>query len=176
MPATPDAMNKKMTLDKLSDSPTEGVDFDDQLVSDLRTIFEEKIVFNKLFGLKLTSVTATHVRASLAMRPELVGNFSEGRLHGGVISAALDTTGGIAVTAALCARYPDENFEQHTLRFARLGTIDLRIDYLRPGISERFELRAEVIRLGSRIANTRMEFFGIDGKLMATGNGVYIVS
>ena len=169
-------MNKKLMPGDSLASPAGGADFADGLTGDLRAIFEEKIVFNKLLGLKLTSLNATHVRASMAMRPDLVGNFSEGRLHGGVISAALDTTGGIAVTAALCARYPHEGFEQHALRFARLGTIDLRIDYLRPGISERFELRAEVIRLGSRIANTRMEFFGSDGKLMATGNGVYIVS
>ena len=153
-----------------------GAEFEKELSSRLRDFFEEKIAFNKLLGLKLTSVTATHVLASLAMRPDLVGNFSEGRLHGGAISAALDTTGGIAVTAALCARYPHESFAQHARRFSKLGTIDLRIDYLRPGISERFELRAEVIRLGSRIANTRMEFFGSDGKLLATGNGVYIVS
>lgn len=169
-------MNKKLTLDETSAFTAVGAELKSELISGLRDIFEEKIAFNKLLGLKLASVTATHVRASLAMRPELIGNFREGRLHGGVISAALDTTGGIAVTAALCARYENESFEQHALRFARLGTIDLRIDYLRPGISERFELRAEVIRLGSRIANTRMEILGSDGKLMATGNGVYIVS
>lgn len=151
-------------------------EFETGIIDGLKTLFEEKVVFNKLLGLKLTHATATNVCATLVMRPDLVGNFSEGRLHGGVISAALDTTGGIAVTAALCARYPHENFEQHTARFARLGTIDLRIDYLRPGISTHFEMRAEVIRLGSRIANTRMTFLGSDGKLLATGNGVYIVS
>jgi uncharacterized protein (TIGR00369 family) len=169
-------MSEKLTPGWAGTNLPEPADFDETLISDLRDIFEVKILFNQLLGLKLTSLTATHAIASLAMRPELVGNFSEGRLHGGVISAALDTTGGIAVTAALCARYPNESLAQHTLRFARLGTIDLRIDYLRPGISDRFELRAEVIRLGSRVANTRMEFFGSDGKLMATGNGVYIVS
>ena len=151
-------------------------EFEVELKNKLTTLFEEQIVFNKLLGLKLNGVTATQASASLAMRPELIGNFSEGRLHGGVISAALDTTGGIAATAALCARHSGESFEQHALRFARLGTIDLRIDYLRPGISTHFEIRAEVIRLGSRIANTRMEFLGSDGKLLATGNGVYIVS
>lgn len=152
------------------------VEFEAALKSKLKNLFEEQIVFNKLLGLKLNVVTATHVSASLAMRPDLIGNFSEGRLHGGVISAALDTTGGIAVTAALCARYAGESYEQHAVRFAKLGTIDLRIDYLRPGISTHFDIRAEVIRLGARIANTRMEFFGSDGKLLATGNGVYIVS
>jgi uncharacterized protein (TIGR00369 family) len=152
------------------------LEFETGLTTRLKNLFEEKIVFNKLLGLKLNVVTATHVSASLAMRADLIGNFSEGRLHGGVISAALDTTGGIAVTAALCARYAGESFEQHAARFGKLGTIDLRIDYLRPGISTDFEIRAEVIRLGSRIANTRMEFLGSDGKLLATGNGVYIVA
>ena len=152
------------------------VEFKAELIGQLKNLFEEQIVFNKLLGLKLKGVTATHAHVSLAMRPDLIGNFSEGRLHGGVISAALDTVGGIAVTAALCARYSGEGFEQHEARFSKLGTIDLRIDYLRPGISQQFEMRAEVIRLGSRIANTRMEFFGDDGKLLATGNGVYIVS
>ena len=146
------------------------------LKNKLKSLFEEQIVFNKLMGLKLQALSATESHVSLAMRPELIGNFSEERVHGGVISAALDTTGGIAVTAALCARYPHEGFAQHAARFARLGTIDLRIDYLRPGISQHFEMRAEVIRLGSRIANTRMEFFDHGGKLLATGNGVYIVS
>lgn len=152
------------------------VEFKAELIEKLKNLFEEQIVFNKLMGLKLQALSAAQAHVSLAMRTELVGNFSEGRLHGGVISAALDTTGGIAVTAALCARYADESFEQHAVRFSKLGTIDLRIDYLRPGISKQFEMRAEVIRLGSRIANTRMEFFGDDGKLLATGNGVYIVA
>ena len=39
-----------------------------------------------------------------------------------------------------------------------------------------FELRAEVLRLGSRVATTRMEFLGADGKLLSTGAGAYIVS
>jgi acyl-coenzyme A thioesterase PaaI-like protein len=70
----------------------------------------------------------------------------------------------------------DEPVAQRVHRFAKLGTIDLRIDYLRPGISEAFELRAQTIRLGSRVATTRMEFLGADGKLLSCGTGAYIVS
>jgi acyl-coenzyme A thioesterase PaaI-like protein len=61
-------------------------------------------------------------------------------------------------------------------RFSRVGTIDLRIDYLRPGIGEYFELRAEVMRIGSRVATTRMEFLGADGTLLSAGTAAYIVS
>jgi len=52
----------------------------------------------------------------------------------------------------------------------------LRIDYLRPGIGTHFLLSGEVMRLGSRVASTRMAFHGADGKLLATGSAAYIVS
>ena len=78
--------------------------------------------------------------------------------------------------AAIGARHMDEAPMQRLHRFGKLGTIDLRIDYLRPGIGEYFELRAQVMRLGSRVASTRMEFLGADGKLLSTGVGAYIVS
>jgi acyl-coenzyme A thioesterase PaaI-like protein len=84
--------------------------------------------------------------------------------------------GGLAVMAAIGARHMADTPEQRLSRFSKLGTIDLRIDYLRPGISEHFELRSEVLRLGSRVATTRMEFLGADGKLMSTGAAAYIVS
>ncbi|MGL4436088.1 MAG: thioesterase family protein, partial [Giesbergeria sp.] len=96
--------------------------------------------------------------------------------HGGVISAGLDAMGGLAVMAAIGARHMDEEPLQRLHRFAKLGTIDLRVDYLRPGIGTHFELRAEVLRLGSRVATTRMEFLGADGKLLSSGAAAYIVS
>ena len=34
----------------------------------------------------------------------------------------------------------------------------------------------EVIRIGSRVASTRMEFRGADGTLLSTGTAAYIVS
>ena len=70
----------------------------------------------------------------------------------------------------------DEPPEQRLQRFLKLGTIDLRVDYLRPGLGEAFELRAEVLRLGSRVASTRMEFLGADGKLLSSAAAAYIVS
>jgi acyl-coenzyme A thioesterase PaaI-like protein len=70
----------------------------------------------------------------------------------------------------------DEAPLQRLHRFSKLGTIDLRIDYLRPGIGDHFDMKAEVLRLGSRVATTRMEFLGADGKLLSTGVGTYIVS
>ncbi|MFP5466529.1 MAG: thioesterase family protein [Gammaproteobacteria bacterium] len=151
-------------------------EFEAPFIEGLKLIFEEKIAFNQVLGLNITSLKPERVQARIDMRPELVGHYAYNRIHGGVISAGLDAMGGLAVMAAIGARHMDEAPEQRLHRFAKLGTIDLRIDYLRPGIGSHFELSAEVLRLGSRVASTRMEFRGPDGKLLSTGSGAYIVS
>jgi len=150
--------------------------FDPKFVAALKAMFEEKVAFNHVIGLRIDALEADGVRGHIDMRPELIGHYAHQRLHGGVISAGLDAMGGLAVMAAIGARHMDEPPAQRLLRFGKLGTIDLRVDYLRPGIGQRFELRAQVMRLGSRVASTRMEFLGEDGKLLSTGSGAYIVS
>ena len=161
---------------KLSAVPLQDIVFEEEFVSGLKNIFEEMISFNRVLGLKIHDLGPARVRARIQMKPELVGHFSYNRIHGGVISAGLDAMGGLAVMAAIGARHMDEAPLQRLRRFANLGTIDLRVDYLRPGIGEYFDLQAEVLRLGSRVASTRMEFFGSEGTLLSTGSGAYIVS
>ena len=150
--------------------------FEPEFIEGLRDIFEEKIVFNQMLGLKIVSVRPEIVEARIDMKPELIGHYAHQRLHGGVISAALDAMGALAVMAAIGARHMDETPEQRLHRFGKLGTIDLRVDYLRPGIGKHFTLRAQVLRLGSRVASTRMEFFGSDAGLMSAAAAAYIVS
>lgn len=161
---------------KKNPATTAAIEFEPEFVAGLTRIFEEMIVFNQVLGLKISSLKPGIVTGRIEMRRELVGHFAYNRLHGGVISAGLDAMGGVAVMSAIGARHMDETPEQRLHRFIKLGTIDLRVDYLRPAVSEYFELRAEVLRLGSRVGTTRMEFFGADGKLLSTGAGAYMVS
>ena len=156
--------------------PVQQIAFEDAFVAGLKEIFEQRILFNQVLGLKITRLQPEQVEGHIAMKRELVGHYSFNRLHGGVISAGLDAMGGLAVMAAIGARHMDEAPPQRLQRFGKLGTIDLRIDYLRPGIGEAFTLHAEVLRLGSRVASTRMEFKGVDGKLLATGAAAYIIA
>jgi uncharacterized protein (TIGR00369 family) len=151
-------------------------DFEPDFVAGLKHIFEEKILFNRVLGLKIDVLKPEGVQGSIEMKPDLIGSFVHNRIHGGAISACLDAMGGLAVMAAIGARHLDEPPEQRLHRFVKLGTIDLRVDFLRPGVGERFSMRAEVLRLGSRVASTRMEFFDEAGKLLSTGAGAYIVS
>ena len=150
--------------------------FEPEYLEGFRQIYEEKIVFNQTLGLKLVSIRPEGVEARIDMRHALVGHFAYNRIHGGVISAALDAIGSAAVMAALAAKHMDEAPAKRLERFAKLGTIDLRIDYLRPGIGEHFTIHAEALRVGSRVGTSRMEFRGPDGTLMSAGAAAYIVS
>jgi uncharacterized protein (TIGR00369 family) len=142
----------------------------------LVTMFEQHIKFNALLGLKIDSVRAGAVRGSFEMRPDLVGHFTHGRLHGGVISAVLDATAGLALMAAIAERHPTESATQVMHRFSRMGTIDLRIDFLRQGIGKRFHSGALVTRLGGRIASTQMTLHNDEGTLIATGAAAFVVA
>jgi len=150
--------------------------FEPEFIEALRKMFDELIVFNRTLGLRLGSISASRAEASLAMRPELIGHYGRQRLHGGVISATLDALGGIAVMAAIGGRHLDEPIAARLAHFARLGTIDLRVDFVRQAIGSEFHARAETVRLGSRVASTRMEFLSSGGELLATGAAAYIVS
>lgn len=150
--------------------------FEPEFLAALAELFEQRIVFNKLLQLKLGRVADGCAECHLDMRPDLIGHFTYQRLHGGVISATLDAAAGMAVMAAIAARHMDEPPMKRLMRFVKLGTIDLRIDYLRAGVGQRFDATAHVLRLGSRVASTRMEFTGAGGQLIATGTAAYIVS
>jgi uncharacterized protein (TIGR00369 family) len=150
--------------------------FEPEFVKGLKHLFEERIVFNQVLGLRVDVLAAAGVTGHIEMRPELVGHFTHQRLHGGVISATLDAVGGLAVMAAIGARHMDEAVDARLARFVKLGTIDLRTDYLRPATGPHFTATAQTLRLGSRVASTRMEFYDAQGELLATGAAAYIVS
>jgi uncharacterized protein (TIGR00369 family) len=142
----------------------------------LTHMFERSICFNELLGLKVESLVPGHVRLRLTMRKELVGHFSYGRLHGGAISATLDALGGLALMVELSERHPAETADQVMQRFGRFGTIDLRIDYLRPGLGTHFVGSAEVTRLGGRVGSVQTRMHNQEGTLVATGSAAYVVA
>lgn len=142
----------------------------------LREMFEHRIRFNEVLGLRVESFDPANPRLVFAMRPELVGHYLHGRLHGGVISAALDTVAGFAVTVAIAEKHAHETAEQVGLRFGRVGTIDLRVDYQRQGLGHSFHASGKVLRLGGRIASVHMVLENEAGVVIATGAAAYVIS
>ncbi|MDA0982513.1 MAG: thioesterase family protein [Proteobacteria bacterium] len=136
----------------------------------MRKVMEEMIPFNKYLGLKVKSFDRDAAKLRFDMRPELIGNPSTKILHGGVISAALDVTGGFVIMLGLA-----QEADSVPTSFPKMGTIDLRVDYLRPGRGKYFIATARIVRKGSRIAVTHMELHNDAGELIATGGAAYAI-
>ena len=137
----------------------------------IRKVMEEHVAFNKYLGIKVESFADEAPKLRFDMRPELIGNPARQILHGGVISATLDVAGGFAIILSLASEMTGI-----PTSFPKIGTIDLRVDYLRPGRGKYFVATARIVRKGSRIAVTHMELHNDTGELIATGGAAYAVS
>jgi len=136
---------------------------------------DEVIPFNKLLGFRLESLNEDGICIKFEMKEALIGNVMEKNLHGGVISAALDTAGGFMAGIGIMKKPEDIKDEQILKRLLKMGTIDLRIDYLRPGKGKYFLARASIMRMGKKVAVVRMKLHNDKGTLIAVGTGTYIV-
>jgi len=131
----------------------------------LRHLAEELIPFNKFLGVRVLVLELGRVELEIPWRDELIGDPFKPAVHGGVISTLADTAGGMALWTAL------DNPTQ------RVSTIDLRIDYLRPGRLEALVAEAVVVRAGRNVGVTDIRVFhpSARGEVIATGKGVYSI-
>ena len=139
----------------------------------LRHVFEQLVPFNRVLGIKVESIDPAAPKLRFDMRPELIGNPRRQMLHGGVISAVLDVTAGFAIHFAAAQQKAESPADG---QFPNIGTINLHVDYLRPGRGNYFIATGRVVRLGNRVAVAQMELVNDSGELIATGNAAYMVS
>jgi len=138
-------------------------------------LFIQKTPFNRLLGLKVEWVETESICLKFDMREDLIGNNFRGLIHGGVTASILDVAGGIAAFFSLRSKVQGQSIEKVAQRFSKFGTIDLRIDYLRPGLGKSFTATGSILRTGSKVAVAHMELHNEKGKLLATGMGSYMV-
>ena len=131
----------------------------------LRQVAEEMIPFNKFLGVRVVALEPGRVELQIPWRDELIGDWIKPALHGGVISALADTAGGCAIWGAL--EHPG----------ATISTIDLRIDYLRPGRSEALFAEAVTLRVGRTVGVVDVRLFhgSARAEVIATARGVYAI-
>ena len=115
-------------------------------------------------GMRLHRSAQGHAHLSVPYSEDLVGDPQTGVLHGGVITALLDSACGAAVLSA--GRDPTVT-----------ATLDLRIDYMRPAtVGETVHARAECYRMTRSIAFTRAVAYHTDpDDPIASAAGSFIV-
>lgn len=118
--------------------------------------------FMKHMNLEILSLSHEEARLSVRMpiRPEYErGAAGSRQFHGGAIAALIDVVGDFALGITVGGGVP---------------TMNLRIDYLRPGVGAYLDGVAVVRRAGRTSAVVDIEVLSEDGKLVALGRGTYV--
>ncbi|UXU74947.1 MULTISPECIES: PaaI family thioesterase [unclassified Paracoccus (in: a-proteobacteria)] len=126
--------------------------------------FIEAIPHASALGMSLDVLSPEGAEISLDWREDLVGDPRSGVIHGGVVSALMDTCCGASVMARA--------------RDARAtATIDLRIDYMRGATPrQRIKARAECYHLTRSVAFVRAWAMDDDETLpVATATGTFTI-
>lgn len=141
----------------------------------LGDIYEHRMPFDRLLGVRIVALTLDEVKVRIDMREELVGNYIRGILHGGVISSVLDLTGGLIASVELIKHLHSTEIQELATRLTRIGTIDLRVDYLRAGKGDSFIATGSILRKGNKVAVVRTEMINDKNSLIAAGTGTYLI-
>lgn len=131
----------------------------------LKQIFEENIPFNKLLGFKLIEVREGFAKILVPFKPELIGEIRERRMHGGVITSAMDTVAGAAC------------FTSIDIRKDKLATIDLTTDFLSPISEGDVIVTGTVKKSGNRVIFIYMEAYHPEEpeQILAQGRAAFSV-
>jgi uncharacterized protein (TIGR00369 family) len=137
----------------------------EEIFAVVKQFFEEQVPFNRLLGMRMTALEKGFARMEIPYREDLIGDPTRPALHGGALAALLDTAGG-AAAFSLTNTVED-----------RVSTIDMRIDFMRPGQLLGLIAEARVTRMGSRVTSVDGLCFhpGCAEEPIASMKGVYSV-
>ena len=151
----------------------------EKALQEIELVFSEQVPFDRVIGVKIEKLTGDYIEISFKKKDNLVGNFLTGALHGGVIASFLDVVGGVMTITHLTFRAQDKDgmIDKVPLsNLSKFGTIDMRIDYLRPGTGKKFIATGSILKSGAKVTVARMELNDDEGRKIAVGTGSYLLN
>lgn len=126
--------------------------------------FIEAIPHSRVLGMALTGLAEGEAEITMPYDLRLVGDPQTGVIHGGAVSALMDTCCGAAVMS-------------HPTAPVATATLDLRIDYMRPATpGQRLVARAECYNVTRSVAFVRATAYDEDEtRPVATATGAFTV-
>ncbi len=117
--------------------------------------------FHQWLGLKVEAVGDGTIELAATWREEWVVNAERGYTHGGILATLVDLTADWALVSKTGRGVP---------------TVDLRVDYHRAAMPGNLRCLGKVVKFGSQISVAEAQILDGDGKLLASGRGVYMTT
>jgi uncharacterized protein (TIGR00369 family) len=129
------------------------------------SVVETQIPMAKFIGVKVLEIDSGYVKLWFPYKEEFIGDPRTKRLHGGYTATAIDLAGGVAAMTFMTSKEDD------------VATIDMRIDYLRPGQAKDIIAEGCVISKMRRTIVTDMKTYHADDptKIIAAGRGAFSI-
>ncbi len=149
----------------------------DLILEKIKEYYLELLPFNKILGIDidLLDYKTGEAITTFDMKNDLVGNSTIGILHGGVTASVIDLTGGLSALISCAKFHEKESLEVIAKKLTSSATIDMRVDYLRPGKGKSFVCKSRIIRAGSRIVVSKIDLFNEKEIRIATGTATYLI-
>ena len=117
--------------------------------------------FHQWLGLKVVAVGEGEIEIRATWREEWIVNPDRRYTHGGILAALVDLAADWALGAQLGRGLP---------------TIDMRVDYHRVALPGDLVCKGRIVRQGSQFSVAEAEIYDLEGKLCASGRGVYLTA
>ena len=144
----------------------------------IKEYYLEKLPFNKILGINIDLLDYEMGQAvtSFNMKDDLIGNSTAGILHGGVTASVIDLTGGLSALISCAKFHEGKALDVIEKKLTSSATIDMRVDYLRPGQGRSFQCKSRIIRAGSRIVVAKIDLYNEKQIRIATGTSTYLIA
>ena len=158
----------------MSDIKTENIEKEDiyKLILD---IWDNHVPFHKVINQKVIKLDTDSCEIGLTKTQDLVIDNVTKRLHGGVIASILDNTGALLAIINFIEYFESKDRNYIIKQSEKAGTLDLNIQYLRPGIGEKFLCIGSVVRRSKRLVVAKMELKNQTGNMVAMATGKYMI-
>ncbi len=117
--------------------------------------------FNAWMGLRILDLNEETIEIGLVWRDEMISNPKARVTHGGILGALIDVAADFMVAAKVGTPVP---------------TVDLRIDYHRAAAPGDLKAIGRIVRLGSTNSVAEAHVYDDQGRLIASGRGVYFTA